>query len=567
MWNCKSNIKFIAIIIILLSTLFILITFFLLKNSMFISINIPFLINDSFNFKISFILDWVSSLFSSTVIFITSIILLYRISYIPKTEHKQFILIIIIFVLSIIILINRNNLIFILLGWDGLGISSYILVILYQNPKSGSSGSITILTNRIGDILIIISISIIFISSSWEFFIVQINSNIIILLLVIASCTKSAQFPFSAWLPAAIAAPTPISALVHSSTLVTAGVFLIIRISRNLNNRTILILIIMSSRTAIYARLTACWEQDIKKIIAYSTLSQIAIIIFAISLRNRNLAFFHLITHALFKSIIFITAGIIIMNSSYQDIRHMGRIIKNCPIISSAIGISIIALIALPFISGFFSKDIILEIILKSSFIQILTILIISSVGITVTYSLRLIKITYKIYNKNKKDTTTIHYNFIEIPLLIISPISIITGACLSWITFPQQRFILPFYIKITILFILFITIIISINLNFKSIKFLKIGISAISIWFIHSISTKTPNKSINIFNKIINFDKNWQETYGPLISNLLLKTFTHKIIIILTSPIFILLLLTIPLLIISNILYLYSLNRAIYWR
>lgn len=565
MWYWRYFIHLLAIVTLMISIITLIVSIFIIKQQVFISLEIPILISDHWNFKISLIIDWTSNIFSSTVIFITSIILIYRIAYIPEPEQNQFILIIIIFVLSIILLIYRNNVVFILLGWDGLGLSSYILVIFYQNPKSAASGSITVFTNRIGDALIIISLSIMYIYASWEFFIFYSYTFIILTLIILASCTKSAQFPFSAWLPAAIAAPTPISALVHSSTLVTAGVFLIIRLIPS--NLILLILLTLASATAIYARLTACWEQDIKKIIAFSTLRQIAIMIFAISLGNSTLAFFHLISHALFKSIIFMTAGSVIINSSYQDIRRIASIIKNSPIISSSIGIAAIALIGLPFMSGFFSKDIILEIILKSNFIQIITILIVTSISLTVVYSLRIAKISFYIFLKTKSDITFKSIRYIEIPILFITPISILSGSLISWIIFPTQIFILPTQIKILIILNLLVRFLLTQNIQFLSLNYFKLGFTSISIWFINFIS------SILIYNpfkisKIQNlFDKSWQETFGPHIINNIYSNNFNKIIIVNLSPLSVLLISSVPLIIFISLLYLNSLKRAFYWR
>nr|YP_009110427.1 NADH dehydrogenase subunit 5 [Tetragnatha maxillosa]AIX11771.1 NADH dehydrogenase subunit 5 [Tetragnatha maxillosa] len=532
----------------------LMLSLFFIKNFLFIHLEIPFFLNSMWNMKISIILDWISCSFSTTVMFITSMILLYSMTYMPKTQHNQFMLIMMMFVLSMIMLILSNNLIFMLLGWDGLGISSYILVILYQNPKSGASGSITMLSNRVGDALIIISISLILMSSSWSLFMISKNSKLILILMLMASCTKSAQFPFSAWLPAAMAAPTPISALVHSSTLVTAGVFLMIRLTQYNSINIIIILMILSSATAIYASMTACWEQDMKKIIAYSTLSQIAMMMFITSLSNPNIAYFHLVTHALFKSMMFMTAGIIIMNSSYQDMRSMGSMMKNSPIVSSSLGISMMALMGLPFMSGFFSKDMILEMMMKSHFVQFMSILMISSVGMTVTYSLRTTMLTFKMMIKSLFASSPSILNM-EIPLMIMAPMSIITGAMLSWMMFCPQNIILPLKMKLIISTILLISISFSLNMKFLSLKFLSMGKPAISIWFIHILSSLIPNKPLLPIMKILNFDKNWQEMYGPFNMYMAYKNIFLLVKYPLMTPMFMMLILSIPLLILLMII------------
>lgn len=496
----------------------------ILNNNWIIAIEFSIWTINNINISTTFLLDWISTIFIATVIIISRMILIFRISYIPKNEYKQFSIVLICFIISIIILIRRENIIFILLGWDGLGLSSYILVIYYQNFTSASSGIITILSNRLGDIALLLTIGIIITNPNWNFIINENFYIISIILLIIAAISKRAQFPFSAWLPAAIAAPTPISALVHSSTLVTAGVYLLIRVINNPHPISIYILIILSSATTIYARLSANWEQDLKKIIALSTLSQIGIIIFAISIGSTNIAFFHLITHALFKSTIFIAAGIIIHNTSYQDIRHIGLIPYISPIMPSIIMTSSIALIGIPFISGFYSKDAIIEYLLNSKLTSLLAIIIIISIGITSIYSFRLIKFSIKMILKIKKDNTLTKITIIEIPLLIITPYSILRGALITWIYCPTQIFTIPLTIKLLIIINLILGLLIGSTINFNSNSFIKFGKIPLTLWFINYLSS-LPYKIFYIL--IIIFQKNdktWQERYGTTYIYILMK-------------------------------------------
>lgn len=213
------------------------------------------------------------------------------------------------------------------------------------------------------------------------------------IILILAAMTKRAQIPFSAWLPAAIAAPTPVSALVHSSTLVTAGVYLMIRFRAALEeSNSQIILLIISCLTMFIAGLGANFEYDLKKIIALSTLRQLGVILRIISLGYPDLAFFHLLRHALFKALLFICAGVIIHNvSDYQDIRHMGGLIKFIPITISFFVIRNLALCGFPFLAGFYSKDIILEISFISSINLVVFILFVISTILTVIYTTRLV--------------------------------------------------------------------------------------------------------------------------------------------------------------------------------
>lgn len=212
------------------------------------------------------------------------------------------------------------------------------------------------------------------------------------LIIIISACTKSAQVPFSAWLPAAIAAPTPVSALVHSSTLVTAGVFLLIRFNYLLIRfKLTRILLMVGIFTIFLAGAAAILEVDIKKIIALSTLSQLGVIMTILGAQEPNLAFFHLLRHAYFKAILFICAGTIIHNiKDFQDIRSMGGVSKNMPITYRILMVANFRLCGLPFLRGFYSKDLILEaIIIMWHGIFIFSLCIVATF-FTVAYSCRI---------------------------------------------------------------------------------------------------------------------------------------------------------------------------------
>jgi NADH-ubiquinone oxidoreductase chain 5 len=217
------------------------------------------------------------------------------------------------------------------------------------------------------------------------------------MLIVFAGITKRAQIPFSSWLPAAIAAPTPVSALVHSSTLVTAGVYLLIRFNFLIVETSLgFFLLLISGLTIFMAGLGANFEFDLKKIIALSTLSQLGLIIRILSLGFFKLAFFHLLTHALFKALLFICAGVIIHNiKNSQDIRDIGKLVIFIPLTLICLNVANLALCGLPFLSGFYSKDLILEIVLIRNINIFSYFLFFFSTGLTVIYSLRLFYYTF----------------------------------------------------------------------------------------------------------------------------------------------------------------------------
>ena len=228
---------------------------------------------NSTNIHLIFILDRISIFFIFLVRLISGRVIIFSTRYIMLEKFfSRFIMLVFFFILSIFLLILRPNLIRLLLGWDGLGVTSYLLVVFYQRNKSYNAGILTAITNRLGDAGLLISISFFLYLGNWNFLFINsfsdILSNILVYLIIISACTKSAQIPFSAWLPAAIAAPTPVSALVHSSTLVTAGVYLLIRINLliiEINIRYLLLLI--GIITILIAGITAIIEIDIKKLL------------------------------------------------------------------------------------------------------------------------------------------------------------------------------------------------------------------------------------------------------------------------------------------------------------
>ena len=345
--------------------------------------------------KISLILvlDFISVLFFSTVIIIAGRVFLYRGSYmmIDIVGHR-FSWLVFSFVVSICMLIFRPNIIRVLLGWDGLGVTSYLLVNYYSREKRFNARMLTALTNRLGDIFILIFIGI---NCSPGIFNIVAHSSCTrldygwVVLIMLAAITKRAQIPFSAWLPAAIAAPTPVSALVHSSTLVTAGVYLLLRFNLLLCNNMFVILM-LGCITMVMAGVSGLTESDMKKIIALSTLSQLGVMFFSVGLGEVFLRYFHLISHAYFKAIIFICAGAIIHRiGDYQDLRKIGGGWYSNPFIIRVILIGSIRLCGLPFIRGFYSKDQILEVIIISDLSLLAIFFTCFATLITVVYSSR----------------------------------------------------------------------------------------------------------------------------------------------------------------------------------
>ena len=350
----------------------LMVTFFSFLLSVWVTIKSPiylsfyFLRTSSLPLSLSLFFDLYSCWFMTAVLLISSVIIIYSFFYIsPYRKSIYFLVLTLIFIISIILVICFSNLIFIILGWDGLGLVSFFLIVYYQNPSSVFSGMFTLLINRVGDAFFLCSIVL----YSYYCFDYYVFSSIVptfltAVLLIVTFITKRAIFPFSPWLPIAIAAPTPISALVHSSTLVTSGLFLIIKYSYIFYSSSVLIevLLVLCIFTSFYAGINTIFEKDLKKLIALSTLRHLGFIGIAFSLGLLNLSFFHLLTHALFKSVLFISMGEVIINLSHsQDMRYLSQGSTYTPFSCFIMNISILNLLGFPSLSGFWSKDLILE--------------------------------------------------------------------------------------------------------------------------------------------------------------------------------------------------------------
>nr|YP_009681366.1 NADH dehydrogenase subunit 5 [Pilsbryoconcha exilis]QDH07432.1 NADH dehydrogenase subunit 5 [Pilsbryoconcha exilis] len=343
------------------------------------------------------IIDYVSVTFSCFVCLISGSVSLFSMSYMEgEVFIRRFMLLIMGFVSSMNLLIFIPSLVTILLGWDGLGIVSFALVIYYQNKKSLAAGMLTVLANRIGDALLILAICFLVNWGEWRFGYGLFGDFgvLVSLLVVVGAMTKSAQIPFSAWLPAAMAAPTPVSALVHSSTLVTAGVYLVIRFYSTLSEspEVLWALSKIGGLTLLMAGLSACYEVDLKKIIALSTLSQLGLMMFTVGIGYPAIAVFHLFTHALFKALLFLCAGSIIHSTGdVQDGRILGSISQLLPFSSGCLILSSAALCGVPFLSGFYSKDLILEGAFSglTGVVEVAVVLV--GAGLSLVYSLRIL--------------------------------------------------------------------------------------------------------------------------------------------------------------------------------
>nr|YP_010502597.1 NADH dehydrogenase subunit 5 [Basilepta melanopus]UXC97424.1 NADH dehydrogenase subunit 5 [Basilepta melanopus] len=521
-----------SLVLFLLSMLFSFLDF-----SFIIEYNL--LMNMSVYFSMVILFDWMSLLFMSFVLLISSMVIYYSGDYMyGDLNLDRFILLVIMFVLSMMLLIISPNLISILLGWDGLGLVSYCLVIYYQNIKSYNAGMLTALTNRVGDVALLMSIAWMLNFGSWNYiFYLKIMFDdfcmqLISLMVVLAAMTKSAQIPFSSWLPAAMAAPTPVSSLVHSSTLVTAGIYLLIRFNESFSSSLMFLMLFFSMMTMFMSGLGANYEYDLKKIIALSTLSQLGLMMSILSLGSSDLAFFHLLTHALFKALLFMCAGLIIHNfNNMQDIRYLGGLINHMPITVSLMTICNFSLCGLPFLSGFYSKDLILEVMSMNYLNMFVYLIFYMSIGLTVCYSFRLFY--YLLFSS---------YKFMSMSELIESNsmmlkgmyglilMVVFMGSLLSWLIFMKPYFIyMSFYMKIMALIFILMGLFMGIegfNLNMSYFLKNNLGLKHFigSMWNMPFLSTVFVYKnSLFLGNLYLNiYDQGWIEYYGS--KNLSLK-------------------------------------------
>nr|YP_010534072.1 NADH dehydrogenase subunit 5 [Amblyomma latum]UXX50167.1 NADH dehydrogenase subunit 5 [Amblyomma latum] len=505
-----------SMILLLFSILFMMMFMINFNNSNLLILEYYLICIQNLDFKIYFLMDWMSTMFSSIVLFISSMVIFFSNSYMKNDVNKySFCLIVILFVLSMVFLILMPNMFMLILGWDGLGLVSYCLVIYYQSVNSFNSGMMTIISNRVGDVMIIMSL--IFMMSLGTFDLISLDLIALIcgIMVVIAGMTKSAQIPFSAWLPAAMAAPTPVSSLVHSSTLVTAGVYLLMRFNFLFKiNFFSTFLLKISLITLLMAGINAFFESDFKKIIAFSTLSQLSLMMISMSLGLSQLAFFHLIMHAVFKSMLFLCAGYVIHSfNGIQDIRMLGSFFKSSPMISSCMMISILSLVGFPFIGGFYSKDLIIEIFLFKMNNMVLLLIFILGLVFSFLYCFRLI---YMIMMKGNLNSFLVKVKFdffMYFSIMLLCILLIVMGNWFNLILMWNfnEVFISKYekwFFMMLVLFLMYMYMYIK-NMNINSDFFFK-------IWYLSFLTSYILLLNNNKMLKLSLSDWTWMENFGP---------------------------------------------------
>nr|ALO64882.1 NADH dehydrogenase subunit 5 [Lasioglossum xanthopus] len=379
--------------------LMLLVSMYMYMYKMMLILEWNIFMSSGMKFNYMIYLDYMSLMYMSVVMLISFFIMIYSMDYMSGDIYiNRFKYLLLLFIFSMCFMIMSPSILSILLGWDGLGLISYCLVIYYQNKNSYNSGMITILCNRLGDIGLLMLVGLCSYMGSWNLMLYSM-SVVMMFCLLIAMITKSAQMPFSIWLPAAMTAPTPISSLVHSSTLVTAGVYLLIRYNKFFSIEIKSYIIYISSLTMLMAGVMANYENNLKKIIALSTLSQLGFMMSVLGMGMVELGFCHLLIHAFFKSLMFMCVGEFIHSSlNNQDLRKFKGVGNLSPFKSIVFLYSLMNLSGFPFLSGFYSKDLILEFMSISSSNSLIIYILMVATIFTLNYTIRIIKLMYNYY-------------------------------------------------------------------------------------------------------------------------------------------------------------------------
>ena len=434
---------------IIITTLLALTVFFEVGlNNIPVSIQLfRWIDSESLNVSWGFYFDSLTVSMLIPVLIISSLVHVYSIGYMSHDPHNQrFFSYLSLFTFMMIILVTANNFLLMFVGWEGVGICSYLLVCFWFTRIAANQSSLSaFLTNRVGDCFLTIGMFAIL----WSFGNIDystvfslapyINENIITIIgvcLLIGAMAKSSQVGLHVWLPMAMEGPTPVSALIHAATMVTAGVYLLMRTSPLIEySSTILILcLFIGAITTVLSSLIGLFQQDIKKVIAYSTMSQLGMMVIAVGLSSYNIALFHLINHAFYKGLLFLGAGAVIHAvADNQDFRKYGGLRQFLPLTYSVMLIGSLSLVAFPFMTGFYSKDFILESAYGQFYFSSSVVYFIATIGamFTTLYSVKVLYLTF-LTNPNGP---LINYKqahegdiFMSLPLIILAIFSIFFG-------------------------------------------------------------------------------------------------------------------------------------------
>jgi len=440
---------FIACTSIITTTILATIAFFEVGlNNMPVSIKLfRWIDSESLNVLWSFNFDSLTVSMLIPVLIVSSLVHVYSIGYMSHDPHNQrFFSYLSLFTFMMIILVTSNNYLLMFVGWEGVGVCSYLLVSFWFTRIAANQSSISaFLTNRVGDCFLTIGMFAILwsfgnVDYSTVFSIAPFMSDYIIIIigtcLLIGAMAKSSQIGLHVWLPMAMEGPTPVSALIHAATMVTAGVYLLMRSSPLIeySNTVLLLCLWIGAITTVFSSLIGLFQQDIKKVIAYSTMSQLGMMVIAIGLSSYNVAIFHLVNHAFYKGLLFLGAGAVIHAvADNQDFRRYGGLRAFLPLTYSVMLIASLSLVAFPFMTGFYSKDLIIESAYGQFCFSSTVVYFISTIGamFTTLYSVKVLYLTF-LTNPNGPVVNYKHAHegdiFMSMPLIILAVFSIFFG-------------------------------------------------------------------------------------------------------------------------------------------
>nr|YP_010723014.1 NADH dehydrogenase subunit 5 [Leptographium procerum]WDW21019.1 NADH dehydrogenase subunit 5 [Leptographium procerum]WDZ67201.1 NADH dehydrogenase subunit 5 [Leptographium procerum] len=444
-----SGAQFITCSSIIVTTLLAITAFFEVGlNHITLSINLfRWIDSEWFNIIWGFQFDSLTVSMLIPVLIISSLVHLYSIGYMNGDPHNQrFFSYLSLFTFMMVILVTANNYLLMFVGWEGVGVCSYLLISFWFTRIAANQSSLAaFITNRVGDYILTVGMfTILWSLGSLDYSTVfslapYINENIVIIIgicLLVGAMAKSSQVGLHVWLPMAMEGPTPVSALIHAATMVTAGVYLLMRSSPLIEySSTILLLCLwLGAITTVFSSLVGFFQQDIKKVIAYSTMSQLGMMVIAVGLSSYNVALFHLVNHAFYKGLLFLGAGAVIhAMGDNQDFRKYGGLISFLPLSYSVILIASLSLVAFPFMTGFYSKDFILEAAFGQYCFSSITVYIIAVIGaiFTTLYSVKVLYLTF-LTNPNGPLINYHHAHesdiFMSLPLVILAIFSIFFG-------------------------------------------------------------------------------------------------------------------------------------------